>query len=45
MTIESDIVLLVLKAAPGNTRQESVRIRRAFVDFSYPFDIIIMSTK
>ncbi len=41
----SDIDLLVLESAPGDTRQESVRIRRAVRGLGYPFDIIVMSAE
>ena len=42
MTKDSDIDLLVLESAPGDTRQESVRIRQAVRGLGYPFDIIVM---
>ncbi len=45
MTRDSDIDLLVLKSAPGNTRQESVRVRQALMGLGYPFDIIVMATE
>lgn len=45
MTRESDIDLLVLKSAPGNHRQESVRVRRALSGLGYPFDIMVMATE
>ena len=45
MTRDSDIDLLVLKSAPGNLRQESVRVRRALSGLGYPFDIIVMATE
>jgi predicted nucleotidyltransferase len=44
MTRDSDIDLLVVEPAPGNTRQESVRIRRALDEIGYPVDVIVMST-
>jgi hypothetical protein len=44
MTRGSDIDLLVLKSAPGNPRQESVRVRRALSGLGYPFDIMVMAT-
>ena len=44
MTRDSDIDFLVLKSAPGNTRQESVRLRQALSGLGYPFDIIFMAT-
>jgi len=45
MTKDSDIDLLVLESAPGDTREESVRIRRAVRGLGYSFDIIVMATK
>ncbi|MDP2045724.1 MAG: nucleotidyltransferase domain-containing protein, partial [Deltaproteobacteria bacterium] len=45
MTRDSDIDLLVLKSAPDNTRQESVRVRQALSGLGYPFDIIVMDTE
>jgi len=45
MTRDSDIDLLVLEREPGNTRQESVRIRRALDEIGYPIDVIVMSTE
>jgi predicted nucleotidyltransferase len=44
MTRDSDIDLLVLQSAPGNPRQESVRVRRALSGLGYPFDIMVMAT-
>jgi predicted nucleotidyltransferase len=45
MSKDSDIDLLVLESAPGNTREESVRIRRAVRGLGYPFDIIVMAAE
>lgn len=45
MTKDSDIDLLVLESAPGDTREESVRIRRAVRGLGYPFDIIVMASE
>ncbi|MHB8067520.1 MAG: nucleotidyltransferase domain-containing protein [Desulfobaccales bacterium] len=45
MTRDSDIDLLVLQSAPGNPRQESVRVRQALSGLEYPFDIIVMATE
>ena len=45
MTRDSDIDLLVLKSAPDNPRQESVRVRRALGGLGYPFDIMVMATE
>jgi predicted nucleotidyltransferase len=45
MTKDSDIDLLVLESAPGNTREESVRIHQAMRGLGYPFDIIVMAVE
>jgi len=45
MVRDSDIDLLVLQSAPGNTRQEIVHIQRALRGLGYPFDIIVMATE
>jgi predicted nucleotidyltransferase len=45
MTKDSDIDLLVLESAPGDTREESVRIRQAVRGLGYPFDIIVMAVE
>jgi predicted nucleotidyltransferase len=42
---DSDIDLLVLESAPGDTRKESVRIRQAVRGLGHPFDIIVMATE
>lgn len=39
MTRDSDIDLLVLQSAPGDPRQESVRVRQALMGLGHPFDI------
>jgi predicted nucleotidyltransferase len=44
MTRDSDIDLLVVEPQPGNTRDESVKIRRALDEVGYPIDVIVMST-
>jgi hypothetical protein len=41
----SDIDLRVLESAPGDTRQESIRIRRAVRGLGDPFDIIVMAVQ
>jgi uncharacterized protein len=44
MTRDNDIDLIVLKrAAPGNSRQESVRLRHALRGLDRAFDIIVMA--
>ena len=43
MTRDSDIDLHVVEVAPGNSRAESLRIRRALRGLGYPFDVIVMS--
>lgn len=45
MTCDSDIDLLVVEAAPGNTRDRSIKIRRALGDVGYPIDLIVISTE
>lgn len=45
MSKDSDIDLLVLESAPGDAREESVRIRRAVRGLGYPFDIIVMAAE
>ncbi len=42
---DSDVDLLVLESSPGDTREESVRIRQAVRGLGYPFDIIVMATE
>ena len=42
---DSDIDLLIVDSAPGNTREESVRIRRALGDVGYPVDVIVIATE
>jgi predicted nucleotidyltransferase len=43
MTSDSDVDLLILEAAPGNTREESVRIRQALRGLGHPIDVIVMA--
>ena len=45
MTKDSDLDLLVVQPEPANTRDQSVRIRRALGDVRYPVDVIVMSTE
>ena len=45
MTRDSDIDLLVVEPKPANTRDRSVRIRRALGDVEYPVDVIVMSSE
>lgn len=44
MTKDSDIDLLIVDHAPLNTREASVRIRRALGDIGYPIDVIVIAT-
>jgi predicted nucleotidyltransferase len=44
MTEDSDLDLLVVEPEPADTRDRSVRIRRALGDGRYPVDIIVMSS-
>ncbi len=43
MTKDSDIDLLVVEVDPDNTREESVRLRRALGKLGYPIDVLVMS--
>jgi predicted nucleotidyltransferase len=43
MTEDSDLDLLVVEPEPADTRDRSVRIRRALGDVRYPVDVIVMS--
>ncbi len=43
MTRDSDIDLLILEPAPGDTREESVRLRGALRGICHPFDVIVMA--
>jgi predicted nucleotidyltransferase len=43
MTEDSDLDLLVVEPEPANTRDRSIRIRRALGDVRYPVDVIVMS--
>lgn len=45
MTRDSDIDLLIVEPSPANTREESVRIRRALGDVGYPVDVIVIATE
>lgn len=45
MTQDSDIDLLVVERSPNNTREESVKIRRALGDLGFPVDVIVISTE
>jgi predicted nucleotidyltransferase len=45
MTRDSDIDLLVVEPEPANTRDRSLKIRRALGDVPYPVDVIVMSSE
>jgi predicted nucleotidyltransferase len=45
MTQDSDLDLLVVESEPADTRDRSVKIRRALGDVQYPVDIIVMSSE
>ena len=45
MTRDSDIDLLVLETSPGNTREESVRLRAALRGLGFPFDVFVLDSK
>jgi len=44
MTPDSDVDLLVLEDSPGNTREESVRLRESLCGMGFPIDVIVMAT-
>jgi predicted nucleotidyltransferase len=44
MTRDSDIDLLILEKAPGDSRAERRRIREALSGIGYPCDVIVMPT-
>jgi uncharacterized protein len=44
MTEDSDLDLLVVEPEAADTRDRSVRIRRALGDVCYPVDVIVMSS-
>jgi predicted nucleotidyltransferase len=43
-TRDSDIDILVLEAAPADTREESIRIDQALRGLALPIDIVVMPT-
>jgi predicted nucleotidyltransferase len=45
MTWDSDIDLLVIERDPPDTRDRSVKIRRALGDVQYPVDVIVISSE
>lgn len=45
MTRDSDIDLLIVEPNPGDTRAESVKIRRALGNVGYPIDVIVIATE
>jgi predicted nucleotidyltransferase len=45
MTGDSDIDLLVIERDPPDTRDRSVKIRRALGDVQYPVDVIVISSE
>jgi len=45
MTEDSDLDLLVVEPEPVNTRDRSIKIRRALGDVHYPVDVIVMSSE
>ena len=45
MTRDSDIDVLVVEAAPGDARTESLRVRRSLRGMGYPFDVIVMAAE
>jgi predicted nucleotidyltransferase len=45
MTKDSDIDLLVLESALGDSRKESIRIHEAMRGLGYPFDVVVMAVE
>ena len=45
MTPDSDVDLLVVERAPGNTREEGNRLRAALRGLGRAFDVIVISTE
>ena len=45
MNRDSDIDLLVVEPAPGDTREKSVRIGDALRGLGYPFDVIVIGAE
>ena len=43
MTADSDLDLLVVEPQPANTRDRSIKIRRALGNVQYPVDVIVIS--
>lgn len=43
MTPDSDLDLLVVEPNPEDTREESVKLRRALDDVGYPVDVMVIS--
>ena len=45
MTLDSDIDLLIVEPEATNRHDESVRIRSAIGDLSFPVDVIVINTE
>jgi len=45
MTKDSDIDLLVIEPAPGNTRAEGLRIYESLRGLGYPLDVFVMDSE
>jgi predicted nucleotidyltransferase len=45
MTADSDLDLLVVEAAPADSRRRSIAIRKALRGIPKPFDVIVMSSE
>jgi hypothetical protein len=45
MGVDETVDLLVVEPEPANTRDRSVKIRRALGDVQYPVDIVVMSSE
>lgn len=45
MTSDSDIDLLVIESSLSNSREQSVRLRKALRGLGFPFDVIVLSSE
>lgn len=45
MNRDSDIDLLVIEPSPSDTRQETLRVRKALRGLGYPFDVIVIPSE
>ncbi len=45
MTSDSDIDLLVIESSLSNSREQSVRLRKALRGLGFPFEVIVLSSE